>query len=121
MATPLYVLQALAEVRSSGNINMMDRRGVTMLAQDQRAVEWLDKASDRQYMDALQDMAAAESDDWLPQQEFPGVELDPISGLPEHLFRNDESDDEEHLETYHSGDEDPDDETALPDDRNFGW
>lgn len=66
MATPLYVLKALAEVRDSGNIDMMDRRGVTLMAQDQRAVEWLDKASNSQYMDALQDMAAAESDDWMP-------------------------------------------------------
>lgn len=85
MATPLYVLQALAEVRSSGNINMLDRRGVTLMAGDQRAVEWLDKASDRQYMDALQDMAAAESDDWMPEYS------------------------------------EEEDETALPDDRNFGW
>lgn len=94
MATPLYVLQALAEVQNGRSINMQNRLAVQAMMDDQRAVEWLDKASNSQYMDALQDMAAAESDDWMPERDFPGVEIDPISGLPEHLFRNDYSEDE---------------------------
>ena len=55
-SVPLYVIKALAEVRENGSVNMMDRRGVTALVNGQRASEWLDKASDSQYMDALNEM-----------------------------------------------------------------
>lgn len=41
--TPLYVLNALAEVQASGQINMLDRRGVAALVNSQRAFEWLEK------------------------------------------------------------------------------
>lgn len=92
-ATPLYVVKALAEVDASGLAeNMLDRDSVEMLVTDQRAAEWLNSVSDGQYEDALEDMVAAGSDDWMRQ------------------------------DTLDSGDEDDDpDVTALPDDRNFGW
>lgn len=56
MPTPLYVVQALAEVREGGSINMLDRQGVEALVGSRKATEWLDKASDSQYMDALNEM-----------------------------------------------------------------
>lgn len=65
MPTPLFVIRALAEVRESSATNMLNRRAVEMLVEDQRAAEWLDKASDSQYMEALNDMGAALSDDWM--------------------------------------------------------
>jgi len=65
---PLYVLQALAEVRDSGNINMLDRRGVTAMVRSQRASEWLDKVSHGQYMLALQEMDNADSEEFLEDQ-----------------------------------------------------
>lgn len=68
MATPLYVIKALAKVRDSGLTNMLDRNAVEMIVWDQRAAEWLNKASDSQYMEALDDMGAAESDDWMSQR-----------------------------------------------------
>ncbi len=64
MPTPLYIIRALAHVRDLGSINMRDRRGVTALIGNVRAIEWLDKVSDGQYMEALVDMGAAESDDF---------------------------------------------------------
>jgi hypothetical protein len=92
-ATPLFVIKALAEVDASGLAeNMLDRDSVEMLVTDQRAAEWLNSVSDGQYEDALEDMVAAGSDDWMRQ------------------------------DTLDSGDEDDDpDVTALPDDRNLGW
>lgn len=91
MTTPLYVINALAEVRDGGLTDMEDRDAAEMLVTDQRAAEWLNKCSDSQYAEALQDMEAASSDDFLT------AEMD-------------------------LGSEDDDDETtALPDDRNFGW
>lgn len=65
MPTPLYVIKALAEVREGGLTNMLDRDAVEMLVTDQRAAEWINKVSDSEYMDALNDMGAAESDDWM--------------------------------------------------------
>lgn len=67
--TPLYVLNALAEVQASGQINMLDRRGVAALVNSQRAFEWLEKCSTSQYVQALQDMDAANSDDFWPHEE----------------------------------------------------
>lgn len=70
MHTPLFVIQALAAVKDSGKTNMLDRDRVeseVFLDGQQRAYEWLTKASDAQYMDALNDMGAAESDDWMPE------------------------------------------------------
>lgn len=65
-ATPLYVIKALAEVEASGLAeNMLDRDSVEMLVTDQRAAEWLNSVSDGQYEDALEDMLAAGSDDWM--------------------------------------------------------
>ena len=67
-ATPLFVVKALAEVEASGLCeNMLDRDSVEMLVTDQRAAEWLCSVSDGQYEDALEDMAAAGSDDWMRQ------------------------------------------------------
>jgi hypothetical protein len=64
--TPLFVIKALAEVDASGLCdNMLDRDMVEMLVTDQRAAEWLCSVSDGQYEDALEDMAAAGSDDWM--------------------------------------------------------
>lgn len=65
MATPLYVIKALAKVRDSGLTNMLDRDAVEMTVWDQRAAEWLNKASDSQYTEALDDMDVAESDDFM--------------------------------------------------------
>lgn len=67
MPTPLFVIQAMAQVREGGNTNMLDRDAVEMLVTSQRAAEWISKASNEQYMDALNDMGAALSDDWMPQ------------------------------------------------------
>lgn len=64
-ATPLFVVKALAEVRESGLTNMLDRDAVEMLVTDQRAAEWLTKASNREFMTALNDMGRAVSDDWM--------------------------------------------------------
>ena len=66
-ATPLFVVKALAEVRESGLTNMLDRDAVEMLVTDQRAAEWLNKASNSEFMTALNDMGRAESDDWMRQ------------------------------------------------------
>lgn len=67
-ATPLFVIKALTEVEASGLCeNMLDRDSVEMLVTDQRAAEWLNSVSDGQYEDALEDMLAAESDDWMRQ------------------------------------------------------
>jgi hypothetical protein len=68
MPTPLYVIRALAEVRTSGLTNMLDRDAVEMLVLDQRAAEWINKATNAQYFEALNDMSAAESDDWVPEE-----------------------------------------------------
>lgn len=56
METPLYVIEALADVQQSGRINMLDRQGVTALVGSSKAIEWLERASDSQYMTALNDM-----------------------------------------------------------------
>lgn len=95
MATPLYVVQALAEVREGSMVNMLNRAGVEALIGNSRASEWLDKASDSQYMEALNDMGAYISGNMSEglNNGFGNVEIDPISGLPEHLFRNDDDDD----------------------------
>lgn len=69
MIVPNYVIQALAEVRENGSVNMLDRRGVTALVSSSRAAEWLDKASNSQYMDALNEMGRAESEDFLEEGE----------------------------------------------------
>lgn len=113
MPTPLYVIQELARIRESAAITMLDRSRVKQLVVNPRAAEWLDKASESQYIEALNDMGKADSDEFLddsPRQprpsdedDFGGVELDPISGLPEYLFRNDEDYD----------DEEEDDESAF--------
>lgn len=66
MATPLYVTNALIEVFSAGSVNVFDREAVTALVGSKRAGEWLDKASDSQYKDAVIDAGAAESDDFMP-------------------------------------------------------
>jgi len=64
--TPLFVIKALAEVNASGLAeSMLDRDSVEMLVTDQRAAEWINSVSDGQYEDALEDMLAAESDDWM--------------------------------------------------------
>lgn len=55
MITPLYVVKALADIRENGSLNMLDREGVTALC-SARASEWLSKASNQQYMDALLEM-----------------------------------------------------------------
>jgi hypothetical protein len=91
-ATPLYVVQALAEIREEGSINMLDRRGVAAMCSSERARAWISKADKSEYMEALNDMGAYISGDMTKgiKSDFPGVEIDPISGLPEHLFRNDE-------------------------------
>lgn len=94
-ATPLYVVKALAAVRENGSVNMLNREGVEALVGDTRAQEWLFKATDSQYMDALNDMGAYVSGDMIDESDFPGVEIDPISGLPEHLFRNDSDEGED--------------------------
>lgn len=67
MPVPNYVIQALAEVREDGRINMLDRRGVTALVSSPRAYEWLEKASNSQYMEALNEMGRAESEDFLTE------------------------------------------------------
>jgi len=68
MPTPLFVIRALAEVNASGLAeSMLDRDSVEMLVTDQRAAEWINSVSDGQYEDALEDMLAAESDDWMGQ------------------------------------------------------
>lgn len=85
METPLYVIQALAEVRDAGSINLNDRDAVTALVSSSRAIEWLDRASNSQYMNALQDMAAAESDNFWPQQ--------PESTSDDDLYPTDEDTD----------------------------
>lgn len=54
--TPLYVVKALADVRESGKTNMLNRRAVAALVSSERASEWLNKASDSQFMAALNDM-----------------------------------------------------------------
>lgn len=53
---PLYVIQALAAVREGGEVNMLDRRGVSALSPSAKASAWIDKASGAEYMDALNDM-----------------------------------------------------------------
>lgn len=55
-AVPLFVVKALAEVREGGEVNMFDRQGVTALVSSERAAEWLDKASNTEYMEALNEM-----------------------------------------------------------------
>lgn len=65
MPTPLYVLNALAEVRDSGLTDMLDRDSVMMTVWNQRAAEWLTKCTNQQYVEALRDMDAADSDDFL--------------------------------------------------------
>ena len=109
--TPLYVINALAEVRDSELTDMLDKDAVEMTVWSQRAAEWLNKATQAQYVEALRDMEAAESDDWMGAdtrtaameeddlaEDFPDVEIDPISGLPEYLFRNDSEDDDLHYD-----------------------
>lgn len=61
-ATPLYVIQALAAVREGGEVNMMDRRGVAALCPSAKAEAWISKASSEEYIEALNDMGAATSD-----------------------------------------------------------
>lgn len=58
MPAPLYVIQALAVVREGGEVNMLDRRGVSALSPSAKASAWIDKASGEEYMDALNDMGA---------------------------------------------------------------
>jgi hypothetical protein len=84
MPTPLYVIQSLRIVQEGGNIDMLDRDTVEMLCPNTRAEEWLHKCSNAQYVEALRDMDAAESDDWMG--------------------------DEEHLDTYHDADDEDDEE-----------
>lgn len=64
-ATPLYVVKALADVRENGSVNMMNRAGVTALVGDSRAIEWLDSSSDTQYLEALKDMGAYVSGEFV--------------------------------------------------------
>ena len=73
--TPLYVIKALAEVRDSGRTNLLDRLAVEMLILDQRAAEWVGKANNLQYMDALNDMVLAESDDWMSDEDSDGSDV----------------------------------------------
>lgn len=56
MPAPLYVIQALAQVREGGEVNMLDRRGVSALSPSSKASAWIDKASGTEYMEALNDM-----------------------------------------------------------------
>lgn len=95
MATPLYVTVALAQVQEQGNVDMTNRPAVEALIGDARAEEWLFKAADSQYAEALRETAAYISGDMIDHDDFPGVEIDPISGLPEHLFRNDSDEGED--------------------------
>jgi hypothetical protein len=58
-AVPLYVVKALALAQESGRTNMIDREEVIKLVEDAgnaRAVEWLNKASNADFMDALNEM-----------------------------------------------------------------
>lgn len=55
-AIPLFVVKALAQVREGGEVNMLDRRGVEALVGSERAAEWLNKASNAEYMEALNEM-----------------------------------------------------------------
>lgn len=83
-ATPLYVIKALAEVRDSALTNMLDRDAVEMLVTDQRAAEWIGKAADSQYMTALNDMGAAESENFMPQNDAQAAkESERIAALEE--------------------------------------
>lgn len=63
MPAPLYVIKALAEVREGGEVNMLDRRGVSALSPSAKASAWIDKADNAEYMDALNDMGAYISGD----------------------------------------------------------
>lgn len=63
METPLYVVKALAEVREGGEVNMLNRRGVSALSPSTQASAWIDKASPTEYMNALNDMGAYISGD----------------------------------------------------------
>lgn len=75
MATPLYVVKALAQVQENGSVNMRNRAGVEALVSSDRAQDWLFKASDSEYMDALNDMGAYISDD-PPTEEIPVITED---------------------------------------------
>lgn len=61
MATPLFVVKGLAEVRESGNVNMRNKKGVTLFAPP-RVADWISDASDSEFMQALNDMGAYVSD-----------------------------------------------------------
>lgn len=65
MPTPLFVIRALQEVMDSGLTDLLDRDAVEMTVWNQRAAEWLNKCSNAQYVEALRDMDAADSDDFL--------------------------------------------------------
>lgn len=65
MATPLYVIKELAGVREGGEVNMLDRRGVSALCSNNRASAWIDKSSATEYMDALNGMGAYISGDMI--------------------------------------------------------
>lgn len=69
MPAPLYVLNALIEVFSNGGINVYDRHAVTALVGSKRAIEWLEKASDSQYSEAIISAGAIESDDFMPAED----------------------------------------------------
>lgn len=68
-ATPLYVVQALAEVREEGSINMLDRQGVAAICNSERARAWISKADRSEYIEALNDMDAYISGDMLIPEE----------------------------------------------------
>lgn len=88
MATPLYVVKALAEVRENGSVNMMNRAGVESLVSSDRAQEWLFKASDSEFMDALNDMGAyISSDDETGEIETVEVDEDDDNN---NFWRDDE-------------------------------
>lgn len=67
--TPLYVVKELARIRETAVTNMLDRHTVEKLARDPRAREWLNKASDSQYINALHEMGRADSEDFLEDTE----------------------------------------------------
>ncbi len=69
MPAPLYVINALIEVFSNGNVNVYDRQAVTALVGSKRAIEWLDKASNSQYSEAIVDAGAVESEDFMPIED----------------------------------------------------
>lgn len=94
MATPLYVVQELARIRESAATNMLDRSRVEQLVINSRAAEWLDKASDSQYIEALNDMGRADSNEFLddsPRKPRPS---------DDEGYDDDEEEEDDEPETY---------------------